>query len=118
MKKVTKKQLIEACETILQEYKEDRHYSSLFQCSLCRLFYNPGSCGDCPSSIFGRLGCEGRLCKTYYSNVVTDTQKFRLIEYWTLTIRWMKKQKADDLRKRETYEILKEFDQQAYDKFQ
>jgi len=118
MKKVTKKQLIEACKTILQEYKENRHEGSVGSCSLCKLFHE-NNCEGCPSSIFpGFVGCYARFCRANFSHCISKTEKLRLIKYWTLTIQWMKKQKADDLFKKKTYEILKQFDQQAYNKYQ
>jgi len=126
MKKITKKTLIDACTTILEEYKNGIHIAYKDICPLC-LIYNisKNNCTTCPMMIFNNNelleivgnACIQRLCRGDHSDSLDRNETNKVIEFYTQTIKWLKTLSIVQINDMNTFKHLIEIDKQTYNKF-
>ena len=124
MRKIKKTELLKACETILQEYKDKTHEAVCSKCSLCKLYYhysgNIRPCPQCPMRVFalrGAVGCNQRRCSPVFSRECSNVQQQSVIEFYKLFIKKLIKMTDKEINKPKAFIFLREIDEMIANKY-
>jgi hypothetical protein len=126
MRKSKKDKLLEAMETILQEYKRKHHRTACSTCVLCKLYQDEYSdkheCHKCPMFVFHNkhdYPCMDRRCTpvNYVYNSKMSNKYRAVIEFYTLAIEGIQLLNNEDFDKKKTWNFLKTIDNSIADKY-
>ncbi len=126
--------LLEAMQTILQEYKDKTHWVSNERCSLCKLFYNDNEmndkkeCGKCPMTTFKiniNYGCMLRKCHPYdfrcykiECNFIIDEPQYQAVmEFYIIAIQKIRLMTYKKINKANAFKFLIDIDNEIADKY-
>jgi rubredoxin len=132
--KTKKSDLLEAMQTVLQEYKDKTHWVSCYKCSLCILFYDDmknedKECGKCPMTTFKisfNFGCVQRKCHPYdfrsynsEKNNIIDYQRYQAVmEFYEKVIEKVKLMTYKEINKAGSFKFLIDIDNEIAEKYQ